>query len=539
MRSGHQYLSTNKVTFMKTFKVIPAILVSGLLTACGGSDKGAELPPPSVLSSSSAVSSSSVASSSSPASSSADSSSSAPALDVAWNIFDGNASPFASGVVVLADGSNTEFTLGGNADGLGADYFTVVGDGTLDFDTSADETHQHYAQINGVVANDGVYPKYLTLLAGITGPSVSSRVLDIEIALADEGAAGSRLKAVLRADDSSTGVQLERAIEGGATPETSVTSYGLDMLDVFRVYHIAIELTSATHGNVRVYADGGDETLPNLNLENVEMRPTSGDGNNFLRFGDAGGSAYQANIDWFIWTNEAAYTPAELANALPADIGCINGYGAVSCGGASSSSSSSSSPDLTADFEFEDDPLLQVPTGFTASGAVYVSDVQARMGSRSIQMTRLNSGENVNFRRTIGATPTGNFNVSVFVPENIQESTDIYITLFAGGNSVSNNRVAEVILQPGGAVRNRAPGNVQETIEDVTYNHGSWNDFALSWASIDTSGEYTLTLNGQSLGVLPAEHMDRIPDRFEIKMGSGASPVSPEVSIFVDSVTAF
>lgn len=526
---------------MKNITLIPAMLVSSLLIACGGSDKGAELPQPGVItsSSSSVVSSSSASSTSSVTnSSSSNSSSSVPALEVAWNIFDGNDSPFATDVIELADGSRTEFTLGGNSGGMDAVYFTVVGDGTLDLDTSADAGHQHYAVFNNVVNNEGVYPKYLTVLAGITGPSVASRVLDIEIAMADEDLPGSRLKAILRADGSNTGVQLERATQGGIDG-SSVESYGLDMLGTFHVYHFTIELTSATHGNVHVYLDGSTEPLPNLSLENVEMRPTTGDGNNFLRFGDAGGSAYAANIDWLIWTNEAVYTPTELAGSLPSDIGMIKGYEIGGGDSSSSSSSSSSLPDLTADYEFETDALGSIPAGFSGSGPVYVSDANARMGSRSVQMTRVNDGENVNFRRTVGDTPTGEFKISVFVPENIQAGTDIYLTLFAGGNSVGPNRVAEIILQPSGAVRNRAPGNVQETIDGISFNHGAWNDFELSWTTIDTSGEYSLTFNGQSLGVLPAEHTGRIPDRFEVKMGSSNSPVSPDVSIFVDSITAF
>src|SRR5690606_40051571 len=128
------------------------------------------------------------------------------------------------------------------------------------------------------------------------------------------------------------------------------------------------------------------------------------------------------------------------------------------------SSSSSSRLDLTTNYEFETDALGSIPAGFSGSGPVYVSDANARMGSRSVQMTRVNDGENVNFRRTVGDTPTGEFKISVFVPENIQAGTDIYLTLFAGGNSVGPNRVAEIILQPGGAVRNRAP-SAQETID--------------------------------------------------------------------------
>jgi hypothetical protein len=497
------------------------------------------------LSSSSEVSSSSEESSSEESSSSEQSSSSSEAaLEVSWNIFDGNDSPYATGVVQLGDGSNTEFTIGGNEEGIAESYFTVVGDGTLDLDTSAEAAHQHFAQLDGVVASDGEYPKYFTLIAGVTGPSESSRVLDIEIAMADVDAAGSRLKAIIRADGSNTGVQLERATEGGTTSETSVNSYGLDMLDVFRVYHFAIELTSATHGNVRVYADGSDEPLPNLDLVDVEMRPTSGNGNNFLRFGDGGGSAYQANIDWVIWTDEAAYNPSELTGSLPADIGCINGYGAVSCGDESSSSSSSSSlPDIedTPSFDFEDDTLGEYPAGFNSSITAYivVSDERARTGTQSAKMTRFFEGDNVNLRRVMYSAPSGTFKVSVYIPSDLVENVNTYVTLWQDSYTAANDRIADLVLTYNGTLQNRIPGGSLETIEGASFNVGGWNDIEMTWTDIATTGEYTLTVNGTLIGTLLSEHTGRTPGRFEVKYGASSSPVNADVSIFVDSIFAF
>src|SRR5690606_27933384 len=116
---------------MKNITLIPAMLVSSLLIACGGSDKGAELPQPGVItsSSSSVVSSSSASSTNTVTiSSSMNSSSAIAALEVALNILDCNGSTFVTDVIELADGSRIEFTLGGNSGGMDSVYFTVVGD---------------------------------------------------------------------------------------------------------------------------------------------------------------------------------------------------------------------------------------------------------------------------------------------------------------------------------------------------------------------------------------------------------------------------
>src|SRR5690606_20713683 len=118
------------------------------------------------------------------------------------------------------------------------------------------------------------------------------------------------------------GVQLERVLPATNTSADSRQHYGLDMLGVFRVYHFAIELTAPTRGSIRVYVDGNPEPLSNpdeaisLLITDKELRQTTSPGQNYLRVGDMGGSAYQSIIDWIIWTDKAAYSPQELQGLL-------------------------------------------------------------------------------------------------------------------------------------------------------------------------------------------------------------------------------
>lgn len=309
---------------MNIRKTILFALLSGALTACGGggsNNKGQASSSSVPMPGSSASSQSSAASS--------QSSASAPGF---WNIYDGSSTPFSEGIVRLANGNLSRFVLDGNDQGRDAVYFNVLGDGRISFDTTSNASHQHYAVFDGIVRNDGVYPKTFTLIAGVLSPEQSHRVVDFEMALADEGAHGARIKAVLRADGSSTGVQLERVIPETDTAADSRQYYGMDM-SVFHVYHFAIEMTEPTKGSIRVYIDGNPEPLSDadeavsLLINNQELRRTSSPGQNYLRIGDLGGSAYQSIIDWIIWTDSAAYTPTELHGLLPENIGCIIGYG--------------------------------------------------------------------------------------------------------------------------------------------------------------------------------------------------------------------
>lgn len=255
-------------------------------------------------------------------SSSSSSSSVMPEGPAGWNVYNGNALPATVGSVSLANGGSTAFSIGGNEAGTAHEAFTL-GSGMVTFDTSVDATFTHHASVSDVVNSAAIYPKYFTLLAGITGNAGDARGLEIEVAMADAGVTGSRVKMLIRPDQG--GVQLEEVNNIDSMQSYNSPGGPIDM-NVFRVYHLTIAMTSATTGSINVYADGSDTPMPNLSVSDISMRPTSGTGSNYVRIGDGGSNAYKSSIDWLIWSDQAAYTPAQLKGLLPADIGQITGY---------------------------------------------------------------------------------------------------------------------------------------------------------------------------------------------------------------------
>jgi hypothetical protein len=172
----------------------------------------------------------------------------------AWSSYRGDLLPDQAGALELADDSSSQFELGGDTD---SDFFSVGAEaGTVDFDTSSALGIKHFANHDNPVNNAGDYPKHLTTLVGVTGNDDDiNRVLEIEMAFADAGANGSRLKTLLRAQDGSHGIQLEDANNG-----ESVQAYGLDMSG-YRVYQISVTLTEPSVGNVRVTMDHFEQAL--------------------------------------------------------------------------------------------------------------------------------------------------------------------------------------------------------------------------------------------------------------------------------------
>lgn len=258
---------------------------------------------------------------------------------VSWNLFNGNTSPFDANAITFADGITTApFVIQGSASD-----FTPTGAGAVLFDSTSLGTKNNRARISNTGRNDGVYPKYFTLIAGIKGfnPPANARVLELETTFGGTAdTTASRLKVVLRADGASNfGVQFE----GAPSPNTA---YGLAM-DQYRVYHFTVALSSPTTGWARAYLDGSN--TPVLNQEEVQFASTTAT-NNYLQIGDGGSNSYKALVDWMVWTDAGAYTPAQLSGLLPANIGCVKGYGPsenlLDCdfsavGGASSSAASS------------------------------------------------------------------------------------------------------------------------------------------------------------------------------------------------------
>ncbi|MBV2129186.1 pectate lyase family protein [Arsukibacterium indicum] len=249
-----------------------------------------------------------------------------PPSSVDWNGYSADTDPFTADTVVLADGSFSQFSPQQSGGADEPNHFTANGDGTVSFDSTVNGADRSRAKINDVVASDGVYPKFFTLLMGVQGNSDGQRILETEIALGDAEPTGasSRLKIIFRGDGNNAGVQLENANNGSSI--TIGKGNEPDPLDMtqYRVYQFNISLTSPTTGNVALYVEGNNTPL--LNLENVTMRPASNATDNYLQLGDAGGSSYKGVIDWAIWTDAGAYTPDMLKGLLPAGIGDISGY---------------------------------------------------------------------------------------------------------------------------------------------------------------------------------------------------------------------
>lgn len=248
-----------------------------------------------------------------------------PPVAVNWNIYAADLEPFANGAVTLADGSLSQFTAQQSGGAAEPNLFSANGNGTVTFDSTASGSDRSRAKLDNVVAADGVYPKYFTLLMGLKGNSDNQRIIETEIALGDSGAsAGSRLKVVFRGDGNNAGIQLENANNGSSV--TFGKANDADAIDMtrYRVYHFTIALSSPTTGNVAVYVEGNNTPLGML--EGVTMRPASNGSDNYLQLGDAGNSSYKGDIDWVLWTDSGAYTPEMLKGLLPNGIGDISGY---------------------------------------------------------------------------------------------------------------------------------------------------------------------------------------------------------------------
>ncbi|MDF3123726.1 hypothetical protein [Rheinheimera sp. 1928-s] len=249
-----------------------------------------------------------------------------PPAQVDWASYDGSQDPFAANAVVLADGTLSQFARQQSGGADEPNLFSLNGDGTVRFDSTASGADRSRAKLTNVLPDDGVYPKFFTLLMGIKGNVGGNRILETEIALGDLAASSdtSRLKIVFRNDGNNSGVQLENANNGSSVTAGKGNEPDAIDMSVYRVYHFTISMTSPTTGNVAVYVEGNNTPL--LALEGVTMRPASTNTDNYLQIGDAGSSSYLGDIDWVLWSNAGAYTPQMLKGLLPTDIGDITGY---------------------------------------------------------------------------------------------------------------------------------------------------------------------------------------------------------------------
>jgi peroxiredoxin len=85
---------------------------------------------------------------------------------------------------------------------------------------------------------------------------------------------------------------------------------------------MAVTMESPQAGTVSVWVDGD---LVIDSQATTTMRETDAERNE-IRIGENGSSDYSADIDWIVWTADGAFTPSDLQNQLPDNIGDKTGY---------------------------------------------------------------------------------------------------------------------------------------------------------------------------------------------------------------------
>jgi hypothetical protein len=314
-------------------KSLMALLVSAAvattLSACGGDDddNNSSAQSSSVRSSSSSASNSST--SSSAGSSASSSSTASSAMSVAWNAYNANVAPTTDGAITATYGTATVFKANAGT-GYVSNLFVPDGSGVVAFNDAAGAKSQ--VRLSGSVSDSVVgagYPKSFTWVGRMKANNTTDRAFEIEVGLGDDDTAttASRVKVVVA--DAATGVYID-TIDGTSTNKPTVA---VDT-SAYHTYQLSVTLTAADTGTVSLYVDGQPATTLTTGSSAVSLpytgkiNPTSGTTKRYLGIGTTNSSAtaYNGSLDWFVWTNQGAYTPAELKGSLPAGIGDTSGY---------------------------------------------------------------------------------------------------------------------------------------------------------------------------------------------------------------------
>ena len=236
-----------------------------------------------------------------------------------WNVYDGNIHPVAAGSVVLNTnvGGTTEF-INVLQQPAGSDFFFANGDGTISLDTTTESSNRHLVQIDNIVNNTGSYPKTFTFISGISGNLDNLRALELEMAFGDLGVDAGKIRPIIY----SSGVQRIQLLTfdgSNASVDYRFNTTG------FNIYHISVNLTAPRTGTVEVYVNGVMRISSTANGNLL----SAGDGANYLRLGDSfnTAAAYKSTVDWMVWTDEGAFTPAQATGMLPNGLGNIGDYG--------------------------------------------------------------------------------------------------------------------------------------------------------------------------------------------------------------------
>ena len=227
-----------------------------------------------------------------------------------WFVYDANVMPDSPQAVKSPDGTTKPFTGVSNTAHMHLD-----GKGNLKFDTSAD-AEPSYAKFN--LPYSASYPRHMTLIARITGNSSDNRASDLEIALSPSASAlGSRAKIIV-SESGSSGLKVEK-FDGKKSLTHELNTAGT------HIYQLAFTQTSATDGSFALYVDGA--ATPVFTESGVKLRPTGKPGENYVGIGaNSSSQGYQGAIDWAVWTDAGAFTPAQLHGRLASALGNVKGY---------------------------------------------------------------------------------------------------------------------------------------------------------------------------------------------------------------------
>lgn len=261
-----------------------------------------------------------------------------PMRGIVWNVYDACLAPGDTGSVIVNGNTASNFTFASTEQ---AAMFTANGNGTTTLDSSANASLSNLGSLAGVIGGAaGTFPKHFSVLARVDTPTAGTgsamRGIAIELSLGDPGQ--RRVKVLLRPDQGSGGIQLERFLDGGGASDDTAQA-AVAMNDGFHIYQVNLVMSQAfVDGatpvmDVQVFRDGVD--ISSSFTPSIVAGGTGRDGGlaaATLRIGDDSTSnAYRSVLDWIVWSDNPSVTslaPADLVGELPQDIGELGFYGA-------------------------------------------------------------------------------------------------------------------------------------------------------------------------------------------------------------------
>lgn len=244
---------------------------------------------------------------------------------MAWNVYDASVLPDAANSVKLAAGGSSQFSFCNSVNCKNT--YSSVSNGTLTIDSQTDMSDETWYGFQNAFAASS-YPKYATAIFRTRAPVITSGTygLMVMLNLGDPGAvSGPAVQLFVRAETDTNGglvIFNTDTTPSSATPSTYSNTLSTSQ---WHTYQMTVAMANPTTGTLNVYMDGASTPVISKTVTNIAQVYSAGDSS--LRIGEGATNAYgKMDLDWIIWTNTGAYTPAELVGKLPASLGTVAGY---------------------------------------------------------------------------------------------------------------------------------------------------------------------------------------------------------------------